>query len=214
MSLQLFGRDPKIMSEMAKRIEEILDVQMPSSMDRYTISQFISAYHKEFLQKEREGNKKTELRIKEEISIADIAREMGFSVEKKGRYLSLKEHDSVIIDTERNCFWRNSRSGRGSSIGRGGSVIDFVVEFSTLDSKEATRELAHSRVFLSHYLQIKYLFKKQLMKKRNWNFHFLHNICGMFLLILQKADILSRRSYRKWYPEKYYIRINGITVYL
>lgn len=67
----------------AKRIEEILDVQMPSSMDRYTISQFISAYHKEFLQKEREGNKKTELRIKEEISIADIAREMGFSVEKK-----------------------------------------------------------------------------------------------------------------------------------
>ena len=127
----------------AKRIEETLDVQMPSSMDRYTISQFISAYHKEFLQKEREGNKKIESRIKEEIPIADIAREMGFSVVKKGRYLSLKEHDSVIIDTERNCFWRNSRSGRGSSIGRGGSVIDFVVEFSTLDSKEATRDLAH-----------------------------------------------------------------------
>lgn len=126
----------------AKRIEETLDVQMPSSMDRYTISQFISAYHKEFLQKEREGNKKIESRIKEEIPIADIAREMGFSVVKKGRYLSLKEHDSVIIDTERNCFWRNSRSGRGSSIGRGGSVIDFVVEFSTLDSKEATRDLA------------------------------------------------------------------------
>lgn len=94
----------------AKRIEETLDVQMPSSMDRYTISQFISAYHKEFLQKEREGNKKIESRIKEEIPIADIAREMGFSVVKKGRYLSLKEHDSVIIDTERNCFWRNSRS--------------------------------------------------------------------------------------------------------
>ena len=191
----------------AKRIEETLDVQMPSSMDRYTISQFISAYHKEFLQKEREGNKKIESRIKEEIPIADIAREMGFSVVKKGRYLSLKEHDSVIIDTERNCFWRNSRSGRGSSIGRGGSVIDFVVEFSTLDSKEATRDLAQ------HYLHIKYLFKKQLMKKRNWNFQLLHNICGTYSPTLRKVDTSNRMWYRKWCLEKYYIRINGITVY-
>lgn len=198
----------------AKRIEETLDVQMPSSMDRYTISQFISAYHKEFLQKEREGNKKIESRIKEEIPIADIAREMGFSVVKKGRYLSLKEHDSVIIDTERNCFWRNSRSGRGSSIGRGGSVIDFVVEFSTLDSKEATRDLAQrltgvSVTLSSHKVPV----QKQLMKKRNWNFQLLHNICGTYSPTLRKVDTSNRMWYRKWCLEKYYIRINGITVY-
>lgn len=53
----------------AKRIEETLDVQMPSSMDRYTISQFISAYHKEFLQKEREGNKKLSQELKKKFPL-------------------------------------------------------------------------------------------------------------------------------------------------
>lgn len=68
-------------------------------------------------------------RIKEEIAITDYAQRMGFTLVRKGRYYSLKEHDSVIIDTSKNCFWRNSVPGKGKAIGVGGSIIDFVMEF-------------------------------------------------------------------------------------
>lgn len=134
----------------ARRIEDSLNIQMPDSMDRYTISQFISSHQKEFLQKEQENNKLIESRIKSELHISDIAREMGFSIIKKGHYLTLKEHDSVIIDTEKNCFWRNSKIGNGSSIGKGGSVIDFVVEFSSMNSTEAIRDLAQRLTGVQH----------------------------------------------------------------
>lgn len=42
------------------------------------------------------------------IPITDLAQRMGFTLVRRGRYFSLKEHDSVIIDTRKNCFWRNS----------------------------------------------------------------------------------------------------------
>ena len=52
--------------------------------------------------------------IKRQVRIEDFAeRYFGFSIVRKGKYLSLKEHDSVIIDPSRNCFWRNSKQGRG-----------------------------------------------------------------------------------------------------
>lgn len=50
---------------------------------------------------------------------------LGFHITKVGRYYSLKEHDSVRIDTEKNCFWRNSN-------GASGSVIDFAIEFTNM----------------------------------------------------------------------------------
>jgi DNA invertase Pin-like site-specific DNA recombinase len=63
------------------------------------------------------------------VPISNLANDYGFTVIPKGnKYLSLLEHDSVIIDTEKNCFWRNSKfSGKGS--GGAGSVIDFALEF-------------------------------------------------------------------------------------
>lgn len=80
--------------------------------------------------------------IKREVRIEDAAqRYFGFSVVRKGKYLSLKEHDSVIIDPSRNCFWRNSKQGKGRSIGKGGSVIDFVLEFSNMELSEALKLL-------------------------------------------------------------------------
>lgn len=97
----------------ARRIEDSLNIQMPDSMDRYTISQFISSHQKEFLQKEQENNKLIESRIKSELHISDIAREMGFSIIKKGHYLTLKEHDSVIIDTEKTVFGVIQKLGMG-----------------------------------------------------------------------------------------------------
>jgi DNA invertase Pin-like site-specific DNA recombinase len=70
-----------------------------------------------------------------QIPISDVARSYGLTTLPKGKYLTLKEHDSVIIDPERNCFWRNST-------GASGSVIDFVMEFGgASNSSQAIREL-------------------------------------------------------------------------
>ena len=75
--------------------------------------------------------------LKERIDIRDYAGYLGYTVVRKGRYYSLKEHDSVRIDPDKNCFWRNSRQGQGGAFGRGGSVIDFVMEFTGADKKQA-----------------------------------------------------------------------------
>lgn len=76
------------------------------------------------------------------IPITDLAERMGFTLVRKGRYFSLKEHDSVIVDTQKNCFWRNSVFARGFK-GGAGSSIDFFMEFGNEpDFKRAMRQLA------------------------------------------------------------------------
>ena len=76
------------------------------------------------------------------VPVTDLAQRMGYSLVRKGRYYSLKEHDSVIIDTTKNCFWRNSRFSQGFK-GGAGSTIDFVMEFGgELDYKAAMRRIA------------------------------------------------------------------------
>ena len=73
-------------------------------------------------------------RIKDNISILDYASTLGYHVVKKGtHYYSLKEHDSVIIDVNKNCFWRNSSSACGS-------VIDFALEFTTMSMSQVLTE--------------------------------------------------------------------------
>lgn len=73
-----------------------------------------------------------------QISIIDYARTLGFTPVKIGRrYYTLKEHDSVRIDPEKNFFFRNSTGERGS-------VIDFVSCFCSCDFKEAVRILSES----------------------------------------------------------------------
>ena len=79
--------------------------------------------------------------IKQQVNITDYARYSGFTLVKKGKYYSLKEHDSVIIDPRKNCFWQNSVAGTGGSIGRGGSVIDFAVHMNNLSAAAAIKEL-------------------------------------------------------------------------
>lgn len=77
-----------------------------------------------------------------EISIVDHAERMGYTLVKKGKYYSLKEHDSVMIDIRKNCFWRNSSFSFGFK-GGAGSVIDFVMEFEGYqDVKSAMDSLA------------------------------------------------------------------------
>lgn len=68
------------------------------------------------------------------ISIVDYAEEIGFHPYKIGHYYSLKEHDSVRIDPDKNIFVQNST-------GTGGSVIDFAMTFQGMDLKRAIRTL-------------------------------------------------------------------------
>lgn len=71
------------------------------------------------------------------VPITDYATRSGFTLVRKGKYFSLKEHDSVIIDVEKNCFWRNSRFSKGYK-GGAGSIIDFAIEFNgATDNDEA-----------------------------------------------------------------------------
>ena len=75
--------------------------------------------------KSKEEKKKEQELVRQQIKIIDYATSLGFHITKVGRYYSLKEHDSVRIDAEKNCFWRNSN-------GASGSVIDFAIEFTNM----------------------------------------------------------------------------------
>jgi len=67
------------------------------------------------------------------IDIIEYAKEeLGMTVVKKGKYYSTKEHDSLMIDANRNCFWRNSN-------GASGSIIDFIKEFEDCNSGQAIK---------------------------------------------------------------------------
>ena len=81
-------------------------------------------------------NQERYAQIKAQIRIVDYAQQHGYHVVAKGNYYTLKEHDSVIIDPEKNCFWRNS--GRGTN--PQGSVIDFAMNFVHSGDLEASLE--------------------------------------------------------------------------
>lgn len=68
--------------------------------------------------------------IKSEIQIMDYAQKCGYTLTKVGRQYSLREHDSVRIDPERNVFFRHST-------GQGGSVIDFAMWIHNVDQAKA-----------------------------------------------------------------------------
>lgn len=69
--------------------------------------------------------------------IWEYASMLGMTPIKKGNnYYTLKEHDSVRIDVQRNCFWRNSTGAKGT-------IIDFAIEFENKDIKEVLSDLAN-----------------------------------------------------------------------
>jgi hypothetical protein len=76
------------------------------------------------------------------VPIVKYAAQLGFGVVRKGRFFSLREHDSVIIDPDKNAFWRNSVFQVGRQGGAGG-VIDFALEFGgCLNVKDAMKDIA------------------------------------------------------------------------
>lgn len=73
--------------------------------------------------------------IREKVRITELATIYGFTLIRKGRYFSLKEHDSVRINPEKNNYNR-------WSTGTQGSCIDFAYEFGNYRNKyDAIRHL-------------------------------------------------------------------------
>ena len=65
-----------------------------------------------------------------EVPVEKVARALGYTVVKKGRYFSLKEMDSLMITPWENRWWRYSTGQHGSS-------IDFFMEFGNYDFVDA-----------------------------------------------------------------------------
>lgn len=83
------------------------------------------AMKRQNVQRQPEPREDIYSRIKREISILDYAPMHGIQLQRVGRYYTMQEHDSVRIDPDRNCFWRNSGIGQTTE----GSVIDFATAF-------------------------------------------------------------------------------------
>lgn len=64
--------------------------------------------------------------IKDHVSILEYAEVLNYHPKRRGRYFTLKEHDSVIIDVQKNKYYRNSRTGDETA---SGSIFDFVMHF-------------------------------------------------------------------------------------
>ena len=140
--------------QYAEKISKTLGLDMPDTTDLRSVNEFINTYKKAFYEKtDREIYEK----IAREIQITDYAQELGYTLVRKGRYYSLKEHDSVMIDPDKNYFWRNSQPGTGHSIGYGDTVIGFaqmfsgktmkeiITDFSGRISEDATQRTYHPR---------------------------------------------------------------------
>lgn len=72
--------------------------------------------------------------IIENISIADFLRSEGYEVIPRGRKLTVRGHDSLVITPDKNVFTWNSR-------GFGGSVIDLYMGLHGCDARTAMTEL-------------------------------------------------------------------------
>lgn len=88
--------------------------------------------HQQYTQ---EDNKRIIDEIKQSIPIHEYAQQIGFTVQRAGSYYTLKEHDSVRIEPNRNVFTQNSTGIKGS-------IIDFVMHFENLDKATAIDKLA------------------------------------------------------------------------
>lgn len=81
-------------------------------------------------------NEKIE-KIKQLVLIHEFAAYMGYHVRPKGKYYTLEEHDSVMINPVTNRFFRNSSTEEYAK----GSIINFVMHFGNVDYKTAVKIL-------------------------------------------------------------------------
>ncbi|MCI9577176.1 MAG: DUF3991 domain-containing protein [Clostridiales bacterium] len=73
--------------------------------------------------------------MKRDIPITEYAASLGFTLVQKGRFVSTKEHDSIMIDPVTNTYRQFSVSPYKKSI------IDFSMQFENKSQSVATRDL-------------------------------------------------------------------------
>lgn len=102
--------------------------------------------------------------IKRTVQISDLAQDLGFTIVKKGRYYSLKEHGSVMIDTKKNCFYRNSMVNSNGKV-VSGNPIQFYKHFTgETDDSRAVRALLQKTNYVYMSPDFKPKPKKELKK--------------------------------------------------
>lgn len=117
-------------------ITKYLEIPLPNITDRRAVTAFINKYKYEFYKKRDE---ETRNKIIEDCSIVMFAENLGYHTKRIGHYYTLKEHDSVRIQEDGRRYWRNSVPGEGGSLGKGGTIIDFAMEFCNMDTHEALK---------------------------------------------------------------------------
>lgn len=71
-----------------------------------------------------------EIALAKEVAIEKIASAMGYTPIRKGNYISLREMDSLMINTAKNQWIRYSDQSHGSS-------VDFIMQFGNFTFQEA-----------------------------------------------------------------------------
>lgn len=81
-----------------------------------------------------------ELRIAKSVDLVEVARALGYTPRKVGRYYTLKEMDSIRIYNNSHWFRWSRQYDKGNN---GGSQIDFLRVFAGMDIKEAVTWLTN-----------------------------------------------------------------------
>ena len=115
--------------EYANRIAKGLNINLPKTDERSVIGAFIAKHKNEMDARQKEINTQIIREIESKIKIVDVASQMGYTLKREGWHYTIKEHDSVRIDVDRNLFIRYSNGHRGS-------VIDFISEFNNQPKNE------------------------------------------------------------------------------
>lgn len=118
----------------AESIATALGIEMPDITSINAVMNFIATNKPAYQSYLSARNQDVRDFITKEIRILDYAKQIGFTPVKVGRYYSLKEHDSVRIDDEKNCFFQNST-------GVSGSIIDFALTFTNKSVQDLFIEL-------------------------------------------------------------------------
>lgn len=139
--------------EYANQIAKVLDVNLPNTDERSVIGAFIAKHKDEMNVRQKEINIQIIQEIESSIKIVDVASQMGYTLKREGRHYTIKEHDSVRIDVDRNLFIRYSNGHRGS-------VIDFISEFNNQSKSEVINELA-SKINFAYSSQTSHSIKRK-----------------------------------------------------
>lgn len=81
-----------------------------------------------------------QINIAKNVNLVEFLKQRGYSLDKKGKEFCLKEHDSLCINPNNNCWHWHSRN-----IG-GGNAIDFLRTYENMDFVSAVQNLCGENI--------------------------------------------------------------------